>query len=67
MAVVATIFSIMAYFYIYVYYGANREDGENEPLISDGAIQLEERDKEDDGDKDDDSLLKLEEESKEGK
>lgn len=57
----------MAYFYKYVYYGSSREEGEHEPLISDGDIQLEERDNGDTGDKDDDSLLKLEEEGKEGK
>ena len=42
MAVVALIFSIMSYFYTYVYYGSSRNDGENEPLIDGNDISLSE-------------------------
>ena len=56
LAVVATIFSIMAYFYKYVYYGSSRTEGENEPLIDTDEIQLEER-KGDGGDDDDDEEM----------
>ncbi|XP_065052495.1 solute carrier family 15 member 2-like [Rhopilema esculentum] len=41
LAVVATIFSVMAYFYKYVNYGSSRNEGEFEKLISNDDIQLE--------------------------
>ena len=43
MAVVAIVFSVMAYFYKYVYYGSSRDDEELEPLIGGDGIALEER------------------------
>ena len=50
MAVVALIFSVMAYFYKYVYYGSSRDDEEREPLIDGDGIALEERRDSQDGD-----------------
>jgi len=43
LAVVAIVFSVMAYFYKYVYYGSSRDDEELEPLIGGDGIALEER------------------------
>ena len=63
LAVVATIFSVMAYFYKYVYYGSSREDPNSQPLLDTGEIPLEERkaDDNENEDEDDKELLNVEE------